>query len=54
MKPQWFESLINPWNDPGLVRAIDRSVPIVEGKRRVEDLALDSKKPVSAGEEKNA
>jgi len=63
MRSDWFNELVNPWEDPGLVDAIDRSADIaiqgIDQGRRVEDLPSEawmppSKSVVPAGKEKDA
>jgi hypothetical protein len=39
-RPGWFDELINPWLDPRLIAAIDRSKPVTPSpnqQRRTED-----------------
>jgi hypothetical protein len=40
-RPGWFDELINPWLDPRLIAAIDRSKPVTtpspNQQRRTED-----------------
>lgn len=42
MRPDWFAALVNPWDDLGLVAAIDMSKPVPQKNegRRVEDIEL--------------
>lgn len=49
MKGHWFTELINPWNDPRLIAAIDRSKqPAIKNEgRRAEDERCTASQPVT-------